>query len=140
MHTDPIADMLTRIRNAQLVKKTDVVLPYSNFKFNLATILSLNQWVGKIEILEPETGGKKNPETSKFKQIKMELLYENKAPKITAINRISKPGRRVYATHDNLPVVRNNFGLAILSTPKGILTNKEAKKNGVGGEVICEIY
>ena len=140
MHTDPIADMLTRIRNAQLVKKTEVVLPYSIFKFNLAKVLAANHWLGKIEILEPETGAKKNSEALKFKQIKIELLYEDKMPKITALNRVSKPSRRVYVTHNNLPVVRNNFGLAILSTPKGILTNQEAKKVGLGGEVVCEIY
>jgi len=140
MHTDPIADMLTRIRNAQRVKKTEVVLPYSNFKFNLAKVLSAHNWVGGVKIIEPDAGIKKNQDIAKFRQIKIELLYENNTPKITTLNRVSKPGQRVYATHKNLPVVRNNFGLAIISTPKGILTNKEAKKAGVGGEIICEIY
>lgn len=139
MYTDPISDMLTRIRNGQKVRKSEIILPYSNFKFNIASVLAKNNWLGKVEILEAEITKNKKKEPQ-VKQIKIELLYENNQAKITAINKISKPGRRIYVTHENLPTVRNNYGLAIISTPQGILTNKEAKKQGLGGEVICEIY
>ncbi|HPA25666.1 MAG TPA: 30S ribosomal protein S8 [bacterium] len=139
MNTDPIADMLTRIRNGQKVRKPEVVLPFSNFKFNIAKVLAQNNWLGQVETVEPIID-KKKKNNSQFKQIKIELLYQNKQAKITAINRVSKPGRRIYVTHENLPIVRNNYGLAIISTPQGILSNKEAKKLGLGGEVICEVY
>jgi len=139
MNTDPIADMLTRIRNGQKVRKPEVVLPFSNFKFNIAKVLAQNNWLGQVESVEPIID-KKKKNNSQFKQIKIELLYQNKQAKITAINRVSKPGRRIYVTHENLPIVRNNYGLAIISTPQGILSNKEAKKLGLGGEVICEVY
>ncbi len=143
--TDPIADMLTRIRNAQLVKKSEVVLPYSKIKFNIAQILSQEKWLGKVEKIEPEFVTKmKNmvskDKEAKFSHLKIELLYGEGRPKITQIKRISKPGRRVYAKKDKLPVVLNNYGLAIISTPQGLMTNKAAKKAGVGGEVVCEVY
>lgn len=139
MYTDPIADMLTRIRNAQKVRKPEVVLPFSNFKLSIAQILETNHWVGKVEIIEPQENlKKKNPH--KFKQIKIALLYNNGRGQITALNKISKPGRRIYVTHNELPVIQNNYGLAIISTPRGLLTNKDAKKIGIGGEIICEVY
>lgn len=153
--TDPIADMLTRIRNAQMVKKSEVILPYSKIKFNIAEILAKEKWLGKIEKIEPLLTKKakaKNikEKNAKFINIKIELLYENhekaggratvKKPKISSIKKISKPGCRVYVSKDKLPIVLNNYGIAIVSTPQGLMTNKEAKKNGVGGEIICEVY
>ncbi len=162
MHTDPIADMLTRIRNAQMVKKPEVVLPYSKIKYNIAKLLSDEGWLGKVEVLEPlleqdiKTKNKKNisnktaSDNRKFKQIKIEIKYDFvktagddykiSRPKITSLKRISKPGHRVYVSKDKLPVVLNNYGIAIISTPKGLMTNKQARREGVGGEVICEIY
>lgn len=143
--TDPIADMLTRIRNAQLVKKTEVFLPYSKIKHNIAKILENEKWLGQVEVVEPqlkETTGKNinNVVVSKFKQLRIEIKYEKGQPKISSIQRVSKPGRRIYASKDEMPVVLNNYGVAIISTSKGLMTNKQAKKTGVGGEIICEVY
>ena len=152
--TDPIADMLTRIRNAQMVKKTEVVLPYSKLKFNIASLLTKEGWLGKVEVLEPllaKNVKAKNikEKNAKFKQLKIEIKYNRvksleghvaSEPKISSLKRISKPGRRIYVGKDEMPVVLNNYGIAVISTPKGLMTNKQAKKEGVGGEVLCEVY
>ena len=135
--TDPIADMLTRIRNAQAVNKKTVVLPMSKLKYNIAKILEQGGWIEKAEIVAMP--GKKNS-SSVFNEIKIELKYKNGQPAISCLKKISTPGRRIYAAKTELPRVLNNLGLAIISTSKGLMTNKEAKKQGVGGEVICEIY
>lgn len=135
--TDPIADMLTRIRNAQAVKKETVVLPMSKLKFNIAKILELHGWINKAEIVEVKV--KKNS-ASLFNEIKIDLRYKEGKPVITCLKRISTPGRRVYVNKNKLPRVLNNLGIAIISTSRGLMTNKEAKKQGMGGEVICEIY
>lgn len=143
--TDPISDMLTRVRNAQMVKKPEVVLPYSKLKFNIAKLLEKETWLGKIEVLEPlldKNVKAKNikDKNAKFKQLKIEIKYDGDKPKISSLKRISKPGRRVYAGKGEMPIVLNNYGIAVISTPKGLMTNKQAKKQGVGGEIICEIY
>ncbi|MBU1164670.1 30S ribosomal protein S8 [Patescibacteria group bacterium] len=131
--TDPIADMLTRIRNSQAVNKPEVVLPFSKVKFEVAKILSEEGYLKKIEKVESQTGF--------GDEIRIVLKYvEPKKGAITKIQRISKPGRRVYATKDDLPRVLNNLGIALISTSQGLMTNKKAKKIGVGGEVICEVY
>lgn len=131
--TDPIADMLTRIRNAMAVSKPEVVLPYSKLKFNIAQILKETGYIKSAE--KVESGA--NPVTG---DLKIVLKYKGKESAITNLKRISKPGRRVYASKDELPVVLNNLGIAIISTPQGLMTNKQAKKNNIGGEIICEIY
>ena len=135
--TDPIADMLTRIRNAQAVNKKTVVLPMSKIKYSIAKILEQGGWIEKAEIIKAEV--KKNS-SSAFNEIKLELKYRNGQPAISSLKKISTPGRRVYADKTKLPRVLNNLGVAIISTSKGLMTNKEAKKQGIGGEVICEIY
>ena len=141
MYTDTIADMLTRIRNIQLVKKSEVVLPYSKIKFNIAKILEANGWLDKVEILEPESKLKSGQsKINHFKQLKIKLSYLGQKPKIEHLKRISKPGRRVYVSKDEIPTVLNGYGLAIISTSRGLMTNEEAKKAGLGGEIICEIY
>lgn len=128
--TDPIADMLTRIRNAILVRKTELILPYSRLKHEVAKVLVQGGWLEAVEKIEEN-----------FKQMRIVLKYNNKKePAITFIKRISKPGRRIYAPKDKLPIVLNNYGEAIISTSQGIMTNKEAKRKGVGGEIICEVY
>ena len=126
--TDPIADMLTRIRNAQLAKKSEVVIPYSRIKVKIAEILNHRGYIGKLFI------DKENHEFS------IELKYLDKKPAIRNLKKVSTPGCRVYVTKDNIPKVLNGFGLAILSTSKGVLTDAEAKKVKIGGELICEIY
>ena len=136
--TDPIADMLTRIRNASSVKKHDVVLPMSRIKFEIAKILEREGWVYQVEVIK--SFGQKN-KTAVHDELAITLKYKKSGrPVLTSIKRISRPGLRVYAKKDRLPKVLNNLGMAIISTPEGLMTNKEARKKGLGGEVICEIY
>lgn len=130
MMTDPIADMLTRIRNASAIGKDEVVFPFSKMKFNIAKILEQEGYIEKAEKIDKEHGS-----------IKIVIKYdENRQPAMKNIKKVSKPGKRVYINKDNLPSVLNNLGIAIISTSQGILTNKEAQKRGVGGEIICEVY
>jgi small subunit ribosomal protein S8 len=136
--TDPISDMLTRIRNASAVGKKEVVLPMSKIKFNISKILEKEGWILKAESFKDEIS--ENKKTA-FEQLKLTLKYKKSGKSvINSIKRISKPGLRVYVNKNELPRVLNNLGMAIISTPSGIMTNKEARKKGVGGEVICEIY
>jgi len=135
--TDPIADMLTRIRNAQAVNKKTVVLPMSKIKYNIAKILEQGGWIEKAEVIK--VPAKKNSGQG-FNDIKISLKYRNGQSVISSLKKISTPGKRVYASKSELPRVLNNLGIAIISTSSGLMTNKEAKKKGVGGEVICEIY
>lgn len=128
--TDPIADMLTRIRNAFMAKKADVLVPYSKIKFEMVKILEKEKYIKTVEVADEPV----------MKMLKISLKYENNKSVITSIKRISKVGRRIYTGKDNLPRVLNGYGLAIVSTSKGLMTNKEAKKLGVGGELLCEIY
>lgn len=133
MITDPISDMLTRVRNALAVSKKDVVLPYSNIKFNIASLLVDEGYLNNVEKIKDEVNG--------FDQIKIDLKYETKnQPKIRHIKRVSKPGCRIYAKKDELPYVLDNLGIAVLSTSRGLMTNKKARKVGLGGEIICEIW
>ncbi|PLX28708.1 30S ribosomal protein S8 [Candidatus Parcubacteria bacterium] len=129
MMTDPIADMLTRIRNAQMSKKHTVVIPFSKVKFVIAEILSTAGYVGKIE--------KKDGMPA---MIEMELKYNGSRPAITSIKRESSPGHRVYRKVDELPRILNGYGIAIVSTSQGIMTGDDAKKKSIGGEVICSVY
>jgi small subunit ribosomal protein S8 len=136
--TDPIADMLTRIRNASAIKKPDVVLPMSKIKYEVAKILKQEGWINDVEVIKGS--GKKN-EANAFDELKLVLKYKKSGKSfITSIKRISKPGLRVYADKNNLPKVLNNLGIAIVSTSSGLMTNKEARKKGLGGEIICEVY
>ncbi|MBU1987790.1 30S ribosomal protein S8 [Patescibacteria group bacterium] len=152
--TDPIADMLTRIRNASVIKKSEVILGVSKIKREITEILKKEGWVQDVKILKAgqnvESQAKKNKfldqqeqqlDTYAFDQLKIILKYkENGKSEINNLKRISKPGLRIYAKKDELPKVLNNFGIAIISTPQGLMTNKEARKKKVGGEIICEIY
>ncbi len=129
--TDPISDMLTRIRNAQAVRKPAVVLPFSKLKHQLALILQAEHYVEGVT--KVEDAGKP--------ALQFNLRYlANGQSVIRALNRISKPGRRVYAPKKRLPYVQNNYGIAIISTSQGLMTNREARKKNLGGEVVCEIY
>lgn len=129
MMTDPISDMLTRIRNAQAVRKMEVTLSYSNLKFAIAKILEKEGYVARASAVTE----------AKFPMIRLELGYENNQPKIHMVHRVSRPGSRVYAKSTELPTVLSNIGMAIISTPNGLMTNKEARSRHLGGEVICEI-
>jgi len=139
MMTDPIADMLTRIRNASMVKKAEIILPLSKLKLEIAKILAKEGWVSKIEVI-PGDNETKN-KSAAFDRLRVVLKYnEEREPRISSLKRISKPGARVYVGKDDLPRVLNNIGMAIISTPKGLMTNREARQSQLGGEVICEIY
>ncbi len=128
--TDPIADMLTRIRNASLVKKDKVVIPFSKLKFEIAKVLLAHNYIASIN--------KKGRKVKKF--LELGLSYENSAPRIQGLRRISRPGQRAYAKSTDLKSVKSGFGIAVISTPKGILTDKEARKSKVGGEILCEVW
>lgn len=135
---DPIADMLTRIRNAAAAGKAEVVLPMSKIKLEIAKILEREGWLQKYETIDnkPQKEGK-----SAWQELKLVLKYKKSGrPAIGSIKRISKPGLRVYSGKGDLPTVLSGFGTAIVSTSRGLMTAKEAKKNNLGGEVLCEIY
>ncbi len=131
MVTDPIADMLTRIRNANMVRHKSVDIPASNTKKRLAEILLEEGFIKSVEILDGEHQD----------IIRVELKYgEDKERVITGLKRISKPGLRVYAKKNEIPKVLGGLGIAIVSTSSGIVTDKEARKLGVGGEVMCYVW
>lgn len=126
---DPISDMLTRIRNAVLVKKDEVKIPFSRIKFEIAKIMEAEKFVGGVEVLEKE------------RQMKIILRYDTDgSPAVRSLKRVSKPGKRVYASKADLPRVLGGIGVAIISTSSGLLTATEARRRGLGGEVLCEIY
>ncbi|MBI4276588.1 30S ribosomal protein S8 [Candidatus Uhrbacteria bacterium] len=136
MMTDPIADMLTRIRNAQAVKKHEVLIPASRMKRVIADILRANGFIGDVHEVTPEDRRHKG-----MAHLSIALKYETDGqPKIHAIRRLSTPGRRLYVGKERIPTVLNNLGIAILSTSQGLMTNRDAKKKGCGGEVICEVW
>ena len=129
--TDPIADMLTRIRNASSARHTQVEIPASKMKLEIAKLIAEQGYIGKYEIKPAEVGG----------TIVIDLKYgKNKERVISGIKRVSKPGRRVYARKETLPKVLGGLGTAIISTSRGLLTSAEAQKLGLGGEVICFIW
>ncbi|MBI4433225.1 30S ribosomal protein S8 [Candidatus Uhrbacteria bacterium] len=136
MMTDPIADMLTRVRNSQAVGKPTVVVPSSKLKQAVATLLAREGWFARVET-RPMPGTTIEGKS----ELVLTLRYHARGrPVITNIRRVSRPGRRVYVTHGALPRVRRGLGTVILSTPQGLLTNAEARERGIGGEVICEVY
>lgn len=140
MLTDPISDMLIRIKNASAVKKIEVVLPYSKVKWAILKILKENKYIKSFDKINKGKGYKEFP-AQNYEQIKIVLLYdESRDSAFKHLKRVSKPGRRVYAGKNSMPVVLNHLGIAVVSTPQGIMTNKEARKKGVGGEIICEVY
>ena len=129
MMTDTIADMITRIRNGQMAGKRQVRVPFSKLKLAIAKILSAEGYIGNVESLEGIPA-----------MLGLELKYNGKMPAIRSITRASKPGHRMYRGASELPTVLSGYGLAIISTPQGLMTSKEAKQRGVGGEVICSVY
>ena len=129
--TDPIADMLTRIRNANMVKHETVDVPASNMKKELARILLEEGFVRGYDVIEDGKQG----------IIRIQLKYGQSGERvISGLKRISKPGMRVYAANHEIPKVLNGLGISVISTSKGILTDKQARKENVGGEVICYVW
>lgn len=128
--TDPIADMLTRIRNAINVRKSEVVLPHSKLKQSVAELLKDSGFLSDVKVANASVG----------KSLTIVINGANEAARITEIVRLSKPGRREYANAKEIPTVKRGRGIVIVSTSKGLMTGKDAKKHGVGGELICKVY
>lgn len=124
--TDPIADLLTRIRNAHLARHKEVSIPKSRLKEEILRILKEEGFI-KDYLVED-------------RELKVFLKYYNGQPVIRGLKKISKPSRRVYVKSKEIPIVRNGLGIAILSTPKGIMEGRQARKENVGGELICEVW
>lgn len=128
--TDTIADFLTRIRNAYAAKHKSVEMPCSNLKMAMASILKDQGFIADFTKVEDNKQG----------LLQIKLRYHYGQPVIREIRRISKPGRRIYAGVDNLPRVRNGLGIAIISTPRGVMSDKQARRENVGGEILCTIW
>jgi small subunit ribosomal protein S8 len=129
--TDPIADMLTRIRNAAMASHSTVEIPASKLKIELAKLLKEEGYISEYEVVE----------AGKFKVINITLKYDNNGKSvITKLERISKPGLRHYSKSKNLQKVLGGMGVAIVSTSKGLLTDRKARKENVGGEILCYVY
>jgi len=132
--TDPIADMLTRLRNANQAFHDTTSMPHSNIKAGIAEILTAQGYISKFEVVEPGAG-------EVGRTLKITLKYgQNRERSIAGLRRISKPGLRVYAKSTNLPKVLGGLGVAIISTSQGLLTDKEAHSKGVGGEVLAYVW
>lgn len=128
--TDPISDMLTRVRNALLISKVEVIIPWSKIKYGIVKILVKEGYLEDVEISE------KNG----FKILVAKLKYNKKQPAIKHLRRVSKPGCRVYVKRSAIPYVLNGMGINIISTSKGLKTDLQARRAGLGGELICEIW
>src|SRR5574341_2189890 len=125
--TDPIADMLTRIRNAQMVGQTEVSMPCSRLKISIAQVLKDEGYIEEFAVREENA----------MKQLRIGLKYYAGRPVIERLERVSKPGLRVYKGRNDIPRVMNGLGVAILSTSRGVMTDRKARADGVGGEVLC---
>ncbi len=128
---DPIGDMISRIRNGQMRLLSSVNIPASNFRLQILEVLKNEGYISNF-ILEKEENNKKT--------LKVDLKYYEGNPVIKEIKRVSKPGRRIYSRADSIPRIQNGLGLAIISTPKGVMSDNEARKNNIGGEIICRVF
>ena len=128
--SDPIGDMIARIKNAQSRSHKKVELPSSNFKVKIAEILKNEGFVKDFKV---------NAENNK-NLLSLELKYHSGNPVINTFERVSKPGRRIFSSADGLPKINNGLGIAIVSTPKGVMTDLDARKQRVGGEIICKVF
>ena len=128
--SDPIGDMLARIKNALMRNHSKVVLPSSNFKIKIAEVLKSEGYIIDYKIDEKE----------KKKNLEIHLKYNLGNPVINSIERISKPGRRIFSSAESLPKINNGLGIAIVSTSKGVMTDVDARKQKIGGEIICKVF
>ena len=128
--SDPIGDMIARVKNAQARNHKNVELPASNFKVKIAGILKNEGFIKDYKV---------NSLDSKS-ILSLELKYHSGNPVISAFERVSKPGRRIFSSADSLPKINNGLGIAIISTPKGVMTDVDARKQRVGGEIICKVF
>ena len=128
--TDPIGDMLARIKNSQLRNHKKVEMPSSNFKMKIADVLKNEGYINGF-----------NVDKNDNKQVLIiDLKYNSGSPVISVIERVSKPGRRIFSSAQSLPKINNGLGIAIISTPKGVMTDIDARKQKVGGEIICKVF
>ena len=136
MVNDPIADMLTRIRNAMMAGHATVVMPSSNIKVEIARILKEEGFIDSYEIADEDKPA--------LRTLRVKIKYagerRSRRPVITGIVRVSRPGRRVYTRHDEIPWVLSGLGISILSTPKGVMTGQQARQQSVGGEILCKVW
>jgi small subunit ribosomal protein S8 len=129
--SDPLADMLTRIRNARMVKFESLEMPYSKLRSGVAEILKKEGYISDYQLIKDNKQG----------VLKISLKYDqNRNPVISGLKRVSKPGCRVYVKSDDIPKVMSGLGIAIISTSSGILSDREARKNGIGGELLCTVW
>ncbi len=128
--SDPIGDMIARIKNAQARNHKKVELPSSNFKTKIADILKNEGFIKTFKV----DGEKSKP------VLTLELKYHSGNPVISNFERVSKPGRRIFSSADSLPKINNGLGIAIVSTPKGVMTDMDARKQKIGGEIICKVF
>ena len=128
--TDPITDMLNQIKNAQAVGKTEVLIPLSNVKNEISAILTKEGFIGEV----------KKTTKGKMKILKISLKYDNDVPAMAGFKRVSKPGQRIYKGSPAIRKVLGGYGISIVSTSKGIMTGKDAKRAKIGGEVMCEVW
>ena len=134
MMTDPVADMLTRIRNASLARHEITLVPASKLKKHIAEILKLEGYIADVRDAEEAPG-------AAGKQIAVVLKYgRDRKGAIDGIKRVSRPGRRVYVSHDSIPRVLSGLGISILSTSRGVMSDREARRQKVGGELLCEVW
>jgi small subunit ribosomal protein S8 len=134
--TDPIGDMLTRIRNAIMAGHSVTALPYSKIKENIAKILQEEGFIAGYEVMDGKVAG------SKVMRVQLKYVGERRErrPVITGLERVSRPGRRVYTGKAEIPWVLSGIGVAIISTPKGVMTGQRARQLGVGGEILCKVW
>ncbi len=128
--TDPIADLIIRIKNALMARKTSVVVPYSRVKQDIATILKEEVYVTDVVVSD----------TTPFKELHITLRYVGKLPAVNDVKRLSTPGRRLYSAANKIPRALGGYGITIISTSKGVMTDKAARKENVGGELLCQIW
>ena len=127
---DPIGDMIARIKNSQMRNHKKVELPSSKFKVKIAEVLKNEGYIIDYKVSEDE----KKP------SLEIELKYNYGSPVISSIQRVSKPGRRIFSSAESLPKINNGLGIAIVSTPKGVMTDIDARKQKIGGEIICKVF
>tara|TARA_Y100000996_G_C21993460_1_gene425599 strand:- start:50 stop:445 length:396 start_codon:yes stop_codon:yes gene_type:complete len=128
--SDPIGDMIARVKNAQARNHKKVELPSSNFKAKIANILKNEGFIKDFKVESEE----------KKSVLSLELKYHSGNPVISNFERVSKPGRRIFSSADSLPKINNGLGIAIVSTPKGVMTDMDARKQKIGGEIICKVF
>jgi len=128
--TDPIADLLIRIKNAHMARQEQLLVPFSKIKKNIAEILQKEGYLESVAVT------KANP----FIQLEIKLRYVGKLPAVTDVKRLSKPGRRLYVPAKDIPRALGGYGITIVSTSKGMMTDKEARKQNIGGELICQVW